>query len=102
MNELRSGEHPRARFAIRIEEGNPHGDVFELEQTMYFHIVEIARNEVVMTFRGDMEARFAGNGMWEDHQYSGVKAVSIAPGEQSVLVTYHDGREEVVALPMPT
>jgi hypothetical protein len=93
-------ERPETRFEVRVEEGHPHGDLFELEQTTFFRVVDTRSNEVVMTFRGEMEASLSrSTGMWDDLRYSGVREVAVAPDERSVRVMYHDGREETVPLP---
>jgi hypothetical protein len=83
-----------------IEEGPPHGDLYELEQTTYYRVVDTRSNEVVMTFRGEMEASLStSTGMWDDHHFSGVCELTIAPDEQSVIVKYYSGREETAPLP---
>jgi hypothetical protein len=85
---------------VVVEEGPPHGDLYELEQTTYYRVVDTRSNEVVMTFRGEMEASLStSTGMWDDHHFSGVCELTIAPDEQSVIVKYCDGREEMVPLP---
>ncbi|HEY7610857.1 MAG TPA: hypothetical protein VIF14_16635 [Alphaproteobacteria bacterium] len=88
----------KPRLKVVIEEGPAHGDLYELEQTTFFRVVDTRTNEIVLAFEGEMEARLEG-GMWSGHSYSGVRAVTIAPDERSVQVHYHDGREETVALP---
>lgn len=93
-------ERPEARFEVQVEEGPAHGGLFELEQTTFYRVVDTRSNEVVMTFLGEMSASLStSTGMWDDHHYSGVCEVAIAPDEQSVLVKYHSGREETVPLP---
>ena len=95
MSEQRAG-----RFEVVIEEGPPHGDLYELEQTTYYRIVDTRSQEVVMTFQGDMEASLSrDDGMWTDHRFSGVHEVALAPDGQSVVVKYCDGHEETVQLP---
>lgn len=90
------------RYAVQVEEGAAHGDLYELEQTTSYHIVDRQRNMVVMTFHGEMEARLSTEtGMWDDCRYSGVCEAIIAPDERSVMVRYHDGHEEIVPLHEP-
>lgn len=93
-------ERPEARFEVEVEEGPAHGGLYELEQTTYYRVVDTRSHEVVLTFRGEMEASLStSTGMWDDHRYSGVREVAVAPDERSVHVQYHDGREETVPLP---
>ena len=87
------------RFVVLVEEGLPHGGLFELEQTTYHRVVDTRTRAVVLTFSGEMAASFSGaNGSWEDYHWSGVREVMIAPDEKSVIVQYFDGREEAVVL----
>jgi hypothetical protein len=88
------------RFELLVEEGAPHGDLYELEQTTYYRVVDRLSDEVVMTFEGEMEASLSTTtGMWDDYRFSGVREVLIASDEQAVIVRYFDGREETVLLP---
>ena len=90
-----------ARFEVRVEEGLPHGDLYELEQTTCYRVVDTQTNEIVMTFQSEMEASLStSTGMWDDHHFYGVCEVIIAPDEKSVIVKYYDGREEMVSLPV--
>ena len=82
-----------------VEEGPPRGGLHALEQTTYHRVVDTRTQEVVMTFCGEMEASFsATTGSWEDYRWSGVREVAVAPDERTVIVKYHDGREETVVL----
>ncbi|MCP4541419.1 MAG: hypothetical protein GY832_30180 [Chloroflexi bacterium] len=93
-------EQPKSRFEVVVKEGPPHGDLYELEQTTYYQVVDMRSKEVVMTFQGEMEASLStSSGSWDDHHFSGVREVIIAPDEQSVIVKYYDDREEIVPLP---
>jgi hypothetical protein len=95
MDEQRAG-----RFEVLVEEGPPHGDLYELEQTTHYRVVDTHLKEVVLTFQGEMEASLSTTtGMWDDHCFYGVCGVAIAPDEESVIVKYYDGREEAVLLP---
>jgi len=88
------------RFRVVVEEGAPHGDLFELERTTYYHVVDALSGEVVMTFRGEMQASLSRTtGMWDDHLFSGVCEVAVLPDDRCVLVRQCDGREETVPLP---
>jgi len=89
------------RFEVVVEEGSPHGGLYELEQTTYYKVVDRHSGQVVLTFEGQMEASLSTTtGMWEDYHLSGVCEVRIAPDEQSVVVKYYDGGEETVPLPL--
>ena len=82
-----------------VEEGPPHGGLFELEQTTYHRVVDTRTQAVVLTFSGEMAASFSGaTGSWEDYHWSGVREVAVAPDEKGVIVKYYDGREETVVL----
>ncbi|MBN1135770.1 MAG: hypothetical protein JXM73_04250 [Anaerolineae bacterium] len=93
-------EQQTGRFEVLVEEGPPHGGLYELEQTIYYKVVHRRSGQVVMVFEGQMEASLSTTtGMWEDYRLSGVCEVAIAPDEQSVIVKYCEGREETVPLP---
>jgi len=88
------------RYEIQVQEGALHGDLYELEQTTYFHVVDVDTQTVVLTFQGEMEASLSrDSGLWDDYSFSGVRDVTLAPDQQSVLVHYHDRHEEIVPLP---
>ena len=91
-------QQPTVRFEVQIEKGPPHGDLYELEQTTYFRVIDTLSQEVVLTFEAEMSASLSA-AQWSDHQYGGVCDVTIAPDEQSVRVKYYGGREEMVPLP---
>jgi hypothetical protein len=92
-------EQQKRQFEIVVGEGPPHGDLYELEQTTYYRVVDTRSREVVMAFQGDMEASLSrDDGMWTDHRFSGVHEVTLAPDGQSIVVKYCDGREETVSL----
>ncbi len=91
------------QFEVRVEKGPPRGDLYELEQKTYYHVVDAVSGKVLMTFEGLMEASLSRDtGMWDDYYFSGACEVSLAPDGQSVTVQYCDGREEIVALPIHT
>lgn len=93
-------EQPAVRFRVVVEEGSPHGGLFELEQTTYYHVVDARSGEVVMTFQGEMQASLSRDtGMWDAYAYSGARDVAISADGESVVVTDRDGRKETVALP---
>lgn len=94
-------ERQAQRFEVQVEVGSPHGGLYELEQTTYYRVVDRETGKVVLTFLGEMEASLSPDtGLWDDYRYSGVCEVTIADGDQSVVVRYHDGREETVEIPV--
>jgi hypothetical protein len=94
-------EPPTNRFEIVVEQGPPHGDLYELEQTTYYRVIDRLLNRIVLVFESEMEASLSTTtGMWDDYRFSGVCEVSLAPDNQSVIVAYCDGREAVIPLPL--
>ena len=94
------GERLPGRFEVVVESGPPRGDLYELEQSTYYQIVDRHSNQIVLVFESLMEASLSTDtGMWDDYRFSGAREVIVAPDEQSVLVKYHDGLEEMVPLP---
>ena len=90
---------PLTRFEVVVQQGPPHGDLYELEQTTYYHVVDRHTQQVVMRFQSEMEASLStDSGLWDDCRFSGVCEVVIAPDETAVMVRYCDGREERVEL----
>lgn len=93
---------PSPPFAVIIEEEPPHGDLFELAQTTVYRVVDTRTQTVVRAFTGELTASLSREtGMWEDYQFSGVRAVTLAPDGVTALVHYFDGREEAVPLEEP-
>ena len=100
MSEAMTSEPAPDRFEVVEEKGSPRGDLYELEQKTYYHVVDRHSGQVIMTFQALMEASLSRDtGMWDDYFFSGVREVIIAPDEQSVIVKHHDGREETLPLP---
>lgn len=88
------------RFEVVVVPGSPRGDLYELEQKTYYQVVDRQSNQIILVFESLMEASLSPDtGMWDDYTFSGVREVTIAPDEQSVIVKYHDGAEERVPLP---
>lgn len=94
-------DEPQAgRFVVVEEEDLPRGGLYELEQVTWYRVVDTRSGQVVLVLQGLAEASFSPEtGSWDDYRWSGARAVAIAPDEQSVVVHYHDGRVEIVALP---
>jgi hypothetical protein len=87
------------RYEVVEEKGSPRGDLFELEQRTYYHVVDRHTDEVILTFEELMEASLSRDtGMWDDYLFTGARGVVIASDGQSVTVTYHDGCEETFPL----
>jgi hypothetical protein len=79
--------------------GSAHGDLCELEQTTYWHVMDWQTMTVVRTLTGGMSARLAG-GLWADHAFGGVQDVTVSPSGQ---IQVHDetGRVETLIRPGP-
>ena len=93
-------QQPARRFEVQVEEGGGHGDLYELEKTTYYHVIDTRTQEIVLTFEGEKSTSLSrSTGQWDDFQYGGVREVTVALDEQSVLVKYYSGREESVPLP---
>ena len=88
------------RYIVQTEEGPPHGDLYELEQTTYFHVVDTATGEIILTLRGEMYASLSReDAQWDDYSYSGVRDAAIAEDGHTLSVSYFDGTEEQISLP---
>ncbi len=88
------------RYEVRVEKGSPRGDLYELEQRTYYHVVDRLTEEIVMTFASLMEASLSrDSATWEDYQFTGAREVIVSADQQSVTVRYHDGLEETLPLP---
>lgn len=88
------------KYTIRTEQGPARGDLYELEQKTYFHVVNVGSGKVVMTLEELMEASLSPeNGSWDNYSYSGAKSVEINQEEGVVTVLYHNGNEERIPLP---
>jgi hypothetical protein len=88
------------RYEVRTVQGSARGDLFELEQTSYFHVVDLFEDKIILTFREDVEASLSkDNGLWTDYHYSGVCEVVISADEQTALVKYHDGNRKFFTIP---
>jgi hypothetical protein len=93
-------EEAAGRFEVVVEEGVPHGDLYELEQTTHYRVVDRRTGQTVLTFEGRLEAGLSPNtGLWDGYRLSGVREVCIAPDTRSVIVKHCDGHEETVSLP---
>jgi hypothetical protein len=94
------GEQLAGRFEVIVESGSPRGDLYELEQKTYYRVVDRRSQQIILVFESLMEASLSTDtGMWDDYRFTGVREVSVAADEQSVIVKYHDGGEETVPLP---
>jgi len=92
--------HP-GRFQVVIIEGPPHGDLYELEQTTTYRVIDTQSQEVILEFQGEMEASLSTDtGLWDDFRTYGVYNVRISPDGQAAIVEHCDGRVE--AIPLPT
>jgi hypothetical protein len=95
MEERRPG-----RFEVIIIEGPPHGDLYELEQTTTYQVIDTQSQKVVVEFEGETSARLStDSGLWDDYRTYGVCDVRISPDGQSAIVEHCDGRVEEILLP---
>ena len=100
MAEAVTSEPAPGRFQVVVQQGAPRGDLYELEQKTYHHVVDRRSDEIIMTFERLMEASLSRDtGLWDDYVFTGVDEVIIAPDGQSVIVKHHDGLEESLPLP---
>lgn len=74
------------RYRIETREGNPHGDLYEMEITTFFDVIDNTTEMTVMTFTGEYFTTLGDNGGWNDGSYSGVEDVRLAEDGMSVLV----------------
>ncbi len=88
---------PTRRFRVQVEEGSPHGGLYELEVDTTYRVVDEVSRETVMSFSGGYAASFGDDGRWGDPVLSGVVAVTV--DGTTVVVRHADGRVEVHALP---
>ncbi len=87
------------RFKVVVEEGVPRGDLYELEQTTYFHVVDRLSGRTVLTFEGRLDASLSTKtGLWDDYRASGAAKVTVAEDERSAIVIYHDAHEETIQI----
>ena len=92
---------PTSRFEVVVREGSPRGDLYELEQKTTYQVVDRRSDRIIMVFESLMEASLSRDtGLWDDYRFTGTSEVRITADGQSVLVTYHDGREETIPLPV--
>ena len=88
------------RFEVVVEEGVPRGNLYELEQTTYYLVIDRHSGQTVLTIEGRLDATLSTDtGLWGDYRLSGVREISIAEDDRSILAKYYDGREETVPLP---
>lgn len=67
----------RARWEVRVVEGPPHGDLYELEQDTFFNVIDRRNGRAVKTFTGHYDASFTTSGTWGEGCSSGVQTVVI-------------------------
>lgn len=88
------------RYIVQVVEGSPRGDLYELEQATFFHIIDTQTDQIILSFRGDMESSLSRDtAQWENTHYSGVCNASISEDQRTVLVEYYDGTKELVYIP---
>ena len=77
MSEAMTSEPAPDRFEVVEEKGSPRGDLYELEQKTYYHVLDRHSGQVIMTFEGLMEASLSRDtGLWDDYFFSGAREVN--------------------------
>jgi len=87
------------RFIVREKEGSAHGDLYELEITTTFSVIDTTNNKIVMNFTGEYSASLGDNG-WDDGSYHGVTKVEISEDEKYAIV-YKSGNNELEKIKLP-
>lgn len=88
------------RFEVQVEEGDYRGGLFELERVTTHRVIELNSNQVRLELTGEMNASLDSNtGGWGEPVFYGVAEVSLTDDGHHVLVTYHDGRTEILPIP---
>lgn len=82
-----------SRYRIVESEGNPHGDVYELEINYYYDVIDNSTGKSIMQFGGVYSASLGDSGNWENGRYSGVDKVEITDDEKYVVVYYSSGKK---------
>jgi hypothetical protein len=67
-----------SRWRIWEEAGDSHGDLYELERTTYFRVLDWQTKTVIATYSEEMSASYDGVS-WADYTYGGVKAITVSP-----------------------
>ncbi|GEM_PF-6216306 len=80
-----------SRYEVQEREGEPHGDVYEMEIDTYYYVVEKATGRVIRTFLGTYHSKLGDDGTWGEGRYSGVEKVEITEDGETALV-YETGR----------
>lgn len=88
------------RYRIETEEGNPHGDLYEMEITTYFYVIDTHTEKAIMTFTGEYFTTLGDNGGWNDGSYTGVTDVKFSEDGMSVIV-YSSDKDLPEHIPLP-
>lgn len=81
------------RYEVQEREGEPHGDVYEMEIDTYYYIVDKTTGNVIHTFIGTYFSKLGDDGTWQNGRYLGVEKVEINEADNTALV-YEVGRKE--------
>lgn len=93
-------DQPTEHFEVQLEEGDYRGGLFELERVTIFRVVEVNSEETRLELRGEMNASLDSNtGGWGEPVFYGVADVILTEDGHNVLVSYHDGRTEILPIP---
>lgn len=85
------------KYRIEKHEGESRGDVYELEITTYFNVIECETGRTVMSFSGIYSAKLGDTGTWDEGRYTGVENVVLSEDDDCVLV-YYDKKDEPVKI----
>jgi len=90
----------RPRYHIEERDGEPHGDVYELEIDHWFDVVDTDTGMTVLSLMGTSRAKLDDHGCWGPASYSGIESVELAPEGDAVLVR-ETGRPGERRMPIP-
>lgn len=89
--------HPGPRWRVHIKEGSAHGDLYELEQELYYRVLDWPARQVKLSFTEQTSADLSrSGGGWEGHPSTGVASLRVV-GDVAVVL-HHNGSEERLEL----
>lgn len=90
----------RDRWEVVEEEGDPRGDVYQLEVETTYCVVDRTTGAVVLSFCGHYSSTLDDNGAWGPGKYFGVDKVEISDDGTEAIVHDSGGGIRRVALPL--
>ena len=79
-------KHKTDKYRIEESESEPRGDVYELEITYYYDVIDNRTEMSIMQFQGVSSAKLGDDCTWENWQYSGVDEVEFSDDGRYVIV----------------